>query len=65
MIDGLTAHYFIQQGSEKAMVFLQLYQAGMNNILHERANGNKAYTRMVTDGGSNKSYAPVTTEKAY
>lgn len=65
MIDGLTAHYFIQQGSEKAMVFLQLYQAGLNNILHERANGNKAYTRSITDGGSNKAYAPVTTEKAY
>ena len=27
MIDGLTSHYLIQQGSEKAMVFLQMYQA--------------------------------------
>jgi hypothetical protein len=56
MIDGLTAHYFIQQGSEKAMVFLQLYQANMANILHERAYGNKAYTRTIVDGGSNHRY---------
>ena len=63
MIDGLTAHYFIQQGSEKAMVFLQLYQAGMTNILHERTNGNKTYTRKITDGGSNKSYVPVAKKK--
>jgi len=56
LIDGLTAHYFIQQGSEKAMVFLQLYQANMANILHERAYGNKAYVRSVTDGGSNHRY---------
>ena len=56
MIDGLTAHYFIQQGSEKAMVFLQLYQANMANVLHERAYGNKAYTRKITDGGSNIRY---------
>ena len=65
MIDGLTAHYFIQQGSEKAMIFLQLYQAGMNNILNERTNGNKAYTRTITDGGSSKAYAPVAKAKAY
>jgi len=56
VIDGLTAHYFIQQGSEKAMMFLQLYQANMANILHERAYGNKAYTRKVVDGGSNHRY---------
>lgn len=56
MIDGLTAHYFIQQASEKAMVFLQLYQANMANILHERAYGNKAYTRAIVDGGSNHRY---------
>ena len=56
MIDGLTAHYFIQQGSEKAMVFLQLYQAQMANILHQRSYGNKEYTRKVVDGGSNHRY---------
>lgn len=56
MIDGLTAHYFIQQGSEKAMVFLQLYQANMANVLHERAYGNKAYVREIVDGGSNHRY---------
>lgn len=56
MIDGLTAHYFIQQGSEKAMVFLQLYQAQMANILHERSYGNKEYTRKIVDGGSNHRY---------
>ena len=63
MIDGLTAHYFIQQGSEKAMVFLQLYQANMANILHERAYGNKSYQRSITDGGSNPAYCPPSTKK--
>lgn len=63
MIDGLTAHYFIQQGSEKAMVFLQLYQANMANVLHERAYGNKSYQRSITDGGSNSSYCPPTEKK--
>ena len=33
MIDGLTSHYLIQQGSEKAMIFLQMYQANMADIL--------------------------------
>jgi hypothetical protein len=56
MIDGLTAHYFIQQGSEKAMVFLQLYQSNMTNVLHQRTNGNKPYERSIMDGGSNPSY---------
>lgn len=63
MIDGLTAHYFIQQGSEKAMVFLQLYQANTANILHERSYGNKPYQRSITDGGSNKAYCPPTEKK--
>tara|TARA_B100000780_G_scaffold128324_1_gene89990 strand:+ start:11551 stop:11994 length:444 start_codon:yes stop_codon:yes gene_type:complete len=58
MIDGLTAHYFIQQGSDKAMVFLQLYQANMTNILHDRSYGNKAYVRKIPDGGSNPAYKP-------
>lgn len=57
LIDGLTAHYFIQQGSEKAMIFLQLYQSNMANVLHERVYGNKKYTRSITDGGSNHRYA--------
>ena len=58
MIDGLSAHYFIQQGSEKAMVHLQLYQANMTNILHQRSHGNKPYTIKIRDGGSNPSYKP-------
>jgi len=58
MIDGLSTHYFIQQGSDKAMVHLQLYQSNMANVLHQRAYGNKPYTRSVTDGGSNPSYKP-------
>ena len=58
MIDGLTAHYFIQQGSDKAMVFLQLYQANMTNILHDRSYGNKEYVRTIPDGGSNPAYKP-------
>jgi len=49
MIDGLTAHYSLQQGSEKAMVMLKLYQAGITDILHERANGNKGYSMIITD----------------
>lgn len=49
VIDGLTAHYLLQQGSEKAMVMLKLYQAGITDILHERANGNKGYQMIITD----------------
>ena len=56
MIDGLTAHYFIQQGSDKAMVSLQLYQANMSNLLHERTQGNKPYCMTIVDGGSNSRY---------
>ncbi len=56
MIDGLTAHYLIQQGSDKAMVFLQMYQANLTDILHHEAHGNKGYTVTIKDGGSNKRY---------
>ncbi len=56
MIDGLTAHYFIQQGSEKAMVFLQLYQANLTDTLLERDIGNKKLEFNIKDGGSNKRY---------
>ena len=56
MIDGLTAHYLIQQGSDKAMVFLQLYQSNLTDILHTRAHGNAGYTVNIKDGGSNKRY---------
>ena len=56
MIDGLTAHYFIQQGSDKDMIFLQLYQANMANLLHERSYGNKKYEMKIVDGGSNHRY---------
>lgn len=56
MIDGLTAHYFIQQGSEKAMVFLQLYQANLTDTLLERDIGNKKLEINIKDGGSNKRY---------
>lgn len=58
MIDGLSAHYFVQQGSDKAMVHLQLYQSSMTNILHQRSHGNKPYVRTIMDGGSNPSYKP-------
>ena len=58
MIDGLTAHYFIQQGSDKAMVFLQLYQANLTDPLLERDIGNKKITFNIKDGGSNPAYCP-------
>ena len=57
MIDGLTAHYLLQQGSDKAMVFLQMYQTNLFDTLHYLSNGNKAYTFKVKDGGSNKRYS--------
>lgn len=56
MIDGLTAHYLIQQGSEKAIMFLQLYQATMTDTLLTRLDGNKRYYFKPMDGGSNKKY---------
>ena len=58
MVDGLTAHYFIQQGSDKAMVFLQLYQANLTDTLLERDIGNKKITFNIKDGGSNPAYCP-------
>lgn len=56
MIDGLTSHYLIQQGSEKAIMFLQMYQATMTDILLTRIDGNKKYFAKVMDGGSNPRY---------
>lgn len=56
MIDGLTSHYLIQQGSEKAIMFLQMYQATMTDILLTRLDGNKRYFAKVMDGGSNPRY---------
>ena len=64
MIDGLTSHYLIQQGSEKAMVFLQMYQANLADILWDKYRrkdnkiGNDEIIVSVTDGGSNKNYKP-------
>jgi hypothetical protein len=55
MIDGLTAHYLIQQGSEKAVMFLQLYQALMTDILLTRQDGNVRYSAKPIEY-SNKAY---------
>ena len=55
MIDGLTAHYLIQQGSEKAVMFLQLYQALMTDILLTRQDANKTYSLKPIEY-SNKAY---------
>jgi hypothetical protein len=55
MIDGLTAHYLIQQGSEKAVMFLQLYQALMTDILLTRQDSNKTYSIKPIEY-SNKAY---------
>lgn len=57
MIDGLTSHYLIQQGSEKAIMFLQMYQATMTDTLLNRLDGNKRYFAKIMDGGSNSRYS--------
>lgn len=56
MIDGLTAHYLLQQGSDKAMVFLQIYQSNLTDILWTRNYANKKITVNIKDGGSNPRY---------
>mgnify|MGYP001408043027 FL=1 len=56
MIDGLTAHYLLQQGSDKAMVFLQIYQSNLTDTLFTRTNGNKKIVLNIRDGGSNQRY---------
>jgi hypothetical protein len=61
MIDGLTAHYMIQQASEKAVLAMRLYQSNMSDILYERKFGNKEICVEITDGGSNKAYKPSAT----
>lgn len=56
MIDGLTAHYLLQQGSDKAMVFLQIYQSNLTDTLWERTNANSKIVVNIKDGGSNPRY---------
>lgn len=56
MIDGLTAHYLLQQGSDKAMVFLQIYQSNLTDTLFTRSNGNQKIVVNIRDGGSNQRY---------
>lgn len=56
MIDGLTAHYLLQQGSDKAMVFLQIYQSNLTDILWTRNYANKKISVNIKDGGSNPRY---------
>lgn len=56
MIDGLTAHYLLQQGSDKAMVFLQIYQSNLTDILWTRNYANNKITVNIKDGGSNPRY---------
>lgn len=56
MIDGLTAHYLLQQGSDKAMVFLQIYQSNLTDTLWERTNANNKIVVNIKDGGSNPRY---------
>lgn len=56
MIDGLTAHYLLQQGSDKAMVFLQIYQSNLTDILWTRNYSNNKITVNIKDGGSNPRY---------
>ena len=56
MIDGLTAHYMIQQGSEKSALAMRMYQSNTTDIFYERSYGNAALCIEIRDGGSNKSY---------
>ena len=49
MIDGLTAHYMIQQASEKAPLFLQIYQANLSDILYQRMYGNQSLELGIPD----------------
>lgn len=52
MIDGLTAHYMLQQASEKAPLFLQIYQANLSDILYQRLYGNIPLIQAITDRSS-------------
>lgn len=49
MIDGLTAHYLIQQASEKAPLFLQIYQSNISDVLYQRKFGNQKIELSVKD----------------
>ena len=61
MIDGLTAHYLIQQGSEKAALAMRMYQSNMSDMFYERIYGNAAIKIAITDKGSNKAYDTTAT----
>jgi len=40
LLDGVVAHYALQQGSKKAEMFTKLYYRNLNQILYERKFGN-------------------------
>ena len=61
MIDGLTAHYMIQQGSEKSALAMRMYQSNMSDIFYERSYGNASISINIKDGGSNKAYKDTAT----
>lgn len=46
---GLLAYYAIDQGSEKAQLYYDLYAKTMNRILYERKYGNTTHSLSVVD----------------
>lgn len=49
ILDGITAYYMIQQGSEKAQLFLKLYQSKTTDLLYQRMYGNAPLEVNITD----------------
>lgn len=59
MTAGLTAHYALQQSSQRTGALKQVYDTTMNRVLYNRRYGNASISVRPMDGGSNPTYARV------
>lgn len=55
IVAGLLAHYSLQQGSEKAEIYMPSYYRTMNQQLWRALNGNTPIQMRVMDDGTNPS----------
>ncbi len=55
IVSGLLAHYSLQQGSEKAEIYMPAYFKTMNQQLWRELNGNTKIQMRVVDDGTNPS----------
>jgi hypothetical protein len=59
ILNGLMAHYSVQQASEKASLYVPRYQRLMNQILWNRYSGSIRPRLRVMDNGSSQMFRQV------